>query len=121
MEMQNEYYNVYLKGALINLCLDIKLRELSGGKYGVKDLVLQLTDRYGQGKPFEDDKLFAEIVSMTGFKELEAFIAKYIEGTEALPLEELLLKAGLKVVNGRISEVENSTPEQQKLRADWLR
>ncbi|WP_300665261.1 hypothetical protein [Fluviicola sp.] len=121
MEMQDEYYNVYLKGALINLCLDIKLRECSGGKYGVKDLVLQLTERYGQGKPFEDDKLFSEIVSMTGYKELELFITNYIEGTEALPLEEMLLKAGFKVENGQITEVENSTPEQQKLRADWLR
>lgn len=120
MEMQDEYYNVYLKGALINLCLDIKLRELSGGKYGVKDLVLQLTERYGQGKPFEDQQLFSEIVSLTGYKELEAFISSYIEGTEALPLEEMLLKAGLKLENGRILEVENSTPQQQKLRADWL-
>lgn len=121
MEMQDEYYNVYLKGALINLCMDIKLRELSGGKYGVKDLVLQLTERYGQGKPFEDNKLFAEIVSMTGYKELEAFIVKYIEGTEVLPLEEMLLKVGLKLEKGQILEIKNSSPEQQKLRADWLR
>lgn len=120
MEMQDQYYNVYLKGALINLCLDIRLRELSGGKYGVKDLVLQLIARYGKGKSFQDDQLFAEIVELTGYKELEAFIKDYIEGTKPLPLEELLLKAGLKLTDGKISEVANATPEQLKLKADWL-
>lgn len=121
LEMQDQYYNVYLRGALINLCLDIKLRELSGGTYGTKDLVLQLTGRYGKGKSFEDDQLFNEIVQITGFKELESFIKDYIEGTKPLPLEELLLKAGLNLKDGKISEVENATPEQLKLKADWLR
>lgn len=120
MELQEEYYNVYLKGALINLCLDLKLRELSGGKYGVKDLVLQLTERYGPGKPFEDKQLFEDMVQLSGFPELRPFISRYIEGTEALPLEELLLKAGLTFENGTISAVENSTPEQQKLLESWL-
>ena len=120
MEMQDQYYNVYLKGALINLCLDLKLQDLSGGTYGTRDLVLDLTKHY-RGMPFEDEQLFAEIVNISGYPELEAFIANYIEGTRALPLEEMLLKAGLKLNNGKISEAEFSTPEQQKLRTAWLK
>lgn len=120
MEMQDEYYNVYLRGALVNLCLDLKLRELSGGSYGVKDLVLDLTKHY-RGIPFEDKQLFPEIINISGFPEIDAFITNYIEGTKALPLEEMLLKAGLKLEDGKISEIENSTAEQLKLRKDWLR
>ncbi|WP_343635510.1 hypothetical protein [Fluviicola sp.] len=119
MEMQDQYYNIYLKGALINLCMDIQLRELSGGEYGTKDLVLDLIAHY-RGKPFEDEKLFHEMAIVSGYPALEEFAAKYMLGTEPLPLEELLLKAGLKLENGKISEVENPTPEQQKLRKDWL-
>jgi predicted metalloprotease with PDZ domain len=119
MEMQDEYYNVYLKGALINLCLDIQLRELSGGEYGTKDLVLDLIAHY-HGKPFEDNQLFTEMINVSGFPELKTFIARYIEGTEVLPLEELLLKVGLKLEDGKISEVENPTLKQQKLRKAWL-
>lgn len=119
MEMQDQYYNVYLKGALINLCLDIKLRELSGGEYGTKDLVLDLMAHY-KGKAFEDNQLFHEMVNVSGYPEIKDFIANYIEGTEALPLEEMLLKVGLKLEDGKISEVENPTAEQQKLRKDWL-
>lgn len=121
MERQEEYYNVYLRGALINLCLDIKLRELSGGNYGTKDLVLQLIERYGKGKPFEDDQLFSEIVQITGFNELDSFIKDYIEGTKPLPLEKLLLKTGYKLEDGKITEVEHATDEQLKLRWEWLR
>lgn len=119
LEKQDQYYNVYLKGALINLCLDLKLRELSGGEYGTKDLVLDLIAHY-RGKPFEDDKLFSEIVIVSGFPELKEFTTKCIQGTDTLPLEEYLLKVGLKLENGKISEVPNPTPEQQKLRKDWL-
>ena len=119
MEMQDQYYNVYLKGALINQCLDLKLRELSGGEYGVKDLVLDLMAHY-RGKPFEDDKLFSEMVIVSGFPELKEFTEKYIQGTEPLPLEDYLLKAGLKLENGKISDIPNPSPEQQKLRKDWL-
>ncbi|MDF3028343.1 MAG: peptidase domain protein [Fluviicola sp.] len=119
MEMQDEYYNVYLKGALINLCMDIKLRELSGGEYSTKDLVLDLMAHY-RGKAFEDKQFFAEMVIVSGFKELEEFTKNYIEGTQELPLEEILLKVGLKLKDGKISEVENTTAEQQKLREAWL-
>ncbi len=119
MEMQDQYYNVYLKGALINLCLDIKLRELSNGEYGTKDLVLDLIAHY-HGKPFEDNKLFSEMAIVSGYPELEAFAAKYIQGTEVLPLEEYLLKVGLKLENGKISEVDNPTAAQQELRKVWL-
>lgn len=119
MEMQDQYYNVYLKGALINLCLDLKLRELSGGEYGAKDLVLDLMAHY-RGKPFEDDKLFSEMVIVSGFPELKEFIEKYIHGTEPLPLEDYLIQAGLKLENGKISDIPNPSPEQQKLRKDWL-
>lgn len=119
LEKQDQYYNVYLKGALINLCLDLKLRELSGGEYGTKDLVLDLMAHY-RGKPFEDDKFFSEIAIVSGFPELKEFTEKYIQGTETLPLEASLLKAGLKLEDGKISEIPNPTPEQQKLRKDWL-
>lgn len=33
------YYNVYMKGALIGMALDIRLRELSGGQMGILDLM----------------------------------------------------------------------------------
>ena len=87
MDYQDQYYNVYLKGTIINLCLDIKLREISNGAYGVQNLILDLLSKYGIDKSFDDENLFNEIVSITGFPALIDFFDRYVDGTEKLPLE----------------------------------
>jgi len=90
----DQYYNVYQKGALIGLCLDIKLRKLSGGKYGLRNLLLDLSNKYGKNKAFKDDELFEQITKMT-YPEIGEFFNKYVKGTEKLPLEEVLNTAGI--------------------------
>jgi predicted metalloprotease with PDZ domain len=61
----DQYYNVYQKGALIGLCLDIKLRGLSDGKYGLRNLMIDLSKKYGKNQAFNDDELFDVITKMT--------------------------------------------------------
>ncbi|MGA8853436.1 MAG: peptidase M61, partial [Christiangramia sp.] len=56
-EYKDSYYNVYQKGALIGMSLDIRLRELSGGKMGILDLMKKLNAKYGKDKPFNDEDL----------------------------------------------------------------
>jgi predicted metalloprotease with PDZ domain len=94
LENQDEYLNVYEKGALINLCLDIELKELSGGKYGLQELIRDLSLKYGKDKPFKDDELFDVIVSLT-YPEIRDFFDKYVSGNNPLPLKEDLAKIGL--------------------------
>ena len=120
MEKQDQYYNVYLKGALLNLCLDIRLRELSDGKFGVQDLVEQLIEKYGPDRPFDDDRLFEEIIELTGFSELGTFFQEYVIGTKPLPLAASLEKAGFSLKNGEVEEVANPTPQQLEVRQAWL-
>ncbi|MBT1703278.1 peptidase M61 [Chryseosolibacter indicus] len=90
----DQYYNVYQKGALIGLCLDIKLRKLSKGKYGLRNLMLDLSNKYGKNKAFEDDKLFEEITKMT-YPEIGEFFNRYVNGTEPLPLQEVFSDVGI--------------------------
>ena len=122
MDMPDDYMNVYFKGTLINLCLDIRLRELSNGTYGVQDLIADLLNKYGKDKPFEDDGLFKEIYTVTGFPELEDFVKKYIAGTEPLPLKEVLLKVGFHYdeKTGKITEVSMVSTQQSTLRKHWI-
>ncbi|WP_020529440.1 hypothetical protein [Flexithrix dorotheae] len=91
---EDQYGNVYEKGALIGLCLDIRLRELSEGKYGLRNMMLDLSKVYGKSKAFKDDELFDKIVEITGFPEIRAFFTKYVEGSEPLPLKEYFAKVG---------------------------
>lgn len=92
---KDEYNNVYEKGALIGLCLDIKLRQLSGGKYGTQNLMRDLSKYYGKEKSFKDAELFDKITEISTFPEIRQFFTKYVEGKEPLPLAEILGSVGI--------------------------
>jgi predicted metalloprotease with PDZ domain len=91
---KDQYDNVYQKGALIGLALDIRLRQLSGGKYGLQQLMADLAKQYGKDKPFRDEELFDQIAKIT-FPEIRSFFARYVEGTEPLPLQETFGSVGI--------------------------
>ena len=93
----DEYDNVYQKGALIGDCLDILLRDLSDGQYGVQNLIKDLSTKYGKTKSFKDEELFDEIVKMT-YPEVGEFFKKYVEGPSPLPFEETFKKVGVNYV-----------------------
>jgi predicted metalloprotease with PDZ domain len=90
---KSQYQNVYMKGALINMCLDLLLLQLSEGKYGLRDLKSGLSQKFGPDKPFNDDELFDIITEMT-YPEVRSFFSKYVEGNERLPYKEFLNYAG---------------------------
>ncbi|QSS96784.1 peptidase M61 [Psychroflexus sp. ALD_RP9] len=93
-DYKDSYYNVYQKGALIGMTLDIKLRELSNGEMGILDLMKKLISKYGKEQPFNDDELFNDIVTMT-YPEIEDYFSTYISGTTPLDFELFFEKVGL--------------------------
>lgn len=90
---KSQYANVYQKGALINMCLDLYLLHLSDGKYGLQNLKSDLGKKYGPQKAFNDDELFDVITEMT-FPEIKGFITDYIEGGKQIPYDKFLGYAG---------------------------
>ncbi len=98
---KDQYQNVYEKGALIGLCLDIKLRQLSGGKYGTQNLMRDLSKYYGKEKSFNDNELFDKITEVSKFPEIRQFFAKYVEGKEPLPIQETLKSVGIDYLKSR--------------------
>lgn len=88
-----QYFNVYQKGALINLCLDLYLLKLSEGKYGLQQLKTELGNKYGPDRSFNDAELFDIITEMT-YPGIREFFAKYVEGPNKLPYKEFLSYAG---------------------------
>lgn len=105
---KDEYANVYEKGALIGLSLDLKLRQLSGGKYGTKELMRDLAKTYGKDKSFKDEELFDKITELT-YPEIRTFFRNHVEGGQPLPLEELFASIGIIFdPNGEKKEVEKA-------------
>lgn len=101
-EYKDSFYNVYQKGALIGMALDIRLRELSEGEMGLLDLMKALSQRYGKDKPFQDEQLIDDIVALS-FPEIRDFFDTYVSGPTPIPYGEFFQKVGLE-------EVEIETP-----------
>ncbi|MEZ5009733.1 MAG: hypothetical protein R2753_16415 [Chitinophagales bacterium] len=101
-EVNKEYGNVYLKGALIAMLLDIKIAKETNGKHDLIDLVLELITDYGMNKPFKDDELFDAIAAKTTL-EIRQFFAKYVEGDIPLPYDEILNLCGLEYTQEYLS------------------
>ena len=91
---KDNYANVYEKGALINMVLDIQLREWSNGEKGVLWLMKELSKKYGDMTPFEDDTLIDEIIAMT-YPELRGFFDTHIIGDTPINYGSYLAKMGL--------------------------
>jgi predicted metalloprotease with PDZ domain len=98
-----EFINFYNKGAITAALLDIRLLELSEGKFGLREVFLDFLEKYGKNKPFPEDEFFNIFVEST-YPEIEKFINDYIKGTEPLPYEEYMAKLGYKYISERPSE-----------------
>ena len=107
---KDQYLNVYQKGALIGMCIDIIMREESNGNRGILSLMKELSNKYGKNKPFEDDKLIDEIVAMT-YPSLRDFFDTHVIGDIPINYTKYFDKVGLKMGEARIetSYVMNGT------------
>jgi len=86
-EMQDQYPNIYMKGALVAGLLDIRLLQLSHGKKGLREVILELEKLYGPKKSFSEKNFFADFTKLT-YPEIADFFDKYIEHAEKLPMKE---------------------------------
>ncbi|WP_245574900.1 peptidase M61 [Flavobacterium tegetincola] len=91
---KDEYLNVYEKGALIAMCIDIEIREKSNGKRGILDLMKLLSLEYGTKKAFDDSELFGKITQLT-YPEVGIFLEKYVSGPTPIPYSAYFAKMGV--------------------------
>lgn len=97
----SNYYNVYQKGALIGMCLDIIIREQSGGERGILSVMKELSEKYGVDKPFEDESVIEEITAMT-YPEVGTFFENHVIGGTPIDYNVFFAKVGLGMIEGRI-------------------
>jgi len=96
-----QYYNVYMKGALIGMCIDILMREESNGTRSMLSLMKELSLKYGKNKPFNDDMIIEEITAMT-YPSVGEFLDTHVVGTTPIDYNAFFAKAGLALSDGRV-------------------
>ena len=89
-----QYLNVYEKGTLISMCIDIIIREKSNGQRGILDLMKKLSQEYGMTKAFRDADLFPKIVSLT-YPEVGEFLNKHVRGTTPINYDDYFARVGV--------------------------
>jgi len=95
------YYNVYMKGALIGMCIDILMRKESNGERSMLSLMKELSNKYGKNKPFEDDKIIEEITAMT-YPSIGKFFKTHVEGDVPINYDEFFDMVGLTYGNSEV-------------------
>ena len=91
---KDQYLNVYEKGALIGMCIDIIIREKSDGQKGILSLMRDLSNLYGVNKAFDDEELFGKITKLT-YPEVGAFLNTHVAGKTPIPYADYFAKMGV--------------------------
>lgn len=98
---KDQYLNVYQKGALIGMCVDVLMREESNGQRGILSLMKELINKYGKNKPFQDDTLIDEITAMT-YPSLGDFFKTHVVGDVPIDYNEFFAKVGLEIDEAKV-------------------
>ncbi|MCP4490505.1 MAG: M61 family metallopeptidase [Gammaproteobacteria bacterium] len=92
---QNVIVSYYSKGSLVALCIDLKMRGLSGGRKSLDDVMRALWQRAVEG--VGDDDIQQLICDITG-SDLRVFLHQLIHENSELPLQALLSEIGVEMV-----------------------
>ncbi|HLT72393.1 MAG TPA: hypothetical protein VKZ75_07055 [Cyclobacteriaceae bacterium] len=94
-EGHTQYVNIYNRGALVPLLMDILLLEKSGGERGLREVILELSKKYGATRAFSEEHFFDEFVAIT-HPDMQAFVDRYIIDSEPLPIATYFEKLGIR-------------------------
>ncbi len=91
----NAIISYYVKGAMIALCLDLKIRKETDGKQSLDDVMHAVWERHGKtGESMPEGGFESLCVEVTGL-DLGDFFDAAVRGTGELPLKKLLHSHGV--------------------------
>ena len=93
----NAIVSYYAKGALIALCLDLKLRDETDGRVTLDHVMQECWRRFGEtGVGMQEHEFEAVCTELAGFS-LQDFFDAAVRGTGELPLDQLLERHAIDV------------------------
>lgn len=117
---QQEWGNIYQRGAIVAGLLDLEILSRSQGRRGLREVLLDLAAKYGPDSAFDEAGFFDEIAAMT-YPDIRPFFERYIRDTHPLPLRELFAHVGVEYVpEVRTGEMVESFGVQVGLDGDRL-
>jgi predicted metalloprotease with PDZ domain len=98
-------YLYYQKGSLAGFMLDVMIRDASDNRHSLDDVMREVyRTTYKKGRGFTGADWWGAVSRAAGGKSFADFKAKYVEGRERYPWNEMLPLAGLRAVADTIRE-----------------
>lgn len=91
----NAIISYYVKGALVALGLDLKIRATTAGAKSLDDVMRALWQRYGLRNYGLPERGFEQVAEEISGLDLKAYFAEALYGTADIPLRELLKPFGI--------------------------
>ena len=89
----NAFYSFYNKGEVVSALLDLAIRRATDGERSLDDVFRLLWSEYGETRRGLEEDGFERAVARVA--DVGDFFFRYVDGTDALPYEELLVSAGV--------------------------
>jgi predicted metalloprotease with PDZ domain len=116
------YYN---KGQVLGVLLDILIRDATDNRSSLDDVLRDLNEEYARrGRFYDDSAGIRAAVERRAGRSFAEFFARYVAGTDELPMAETLALAGLTLrpaARVQIEENPAATEKQRRIRAGLLR
>ena len=116
-----QYGNIYQLGALTGMMLDLRLLELSKGTRGLREVFIELIERFGVERPFDDATFRDQFIEAT-YPEIATFMRDHIEKNDPLAYEAAFSKLGIEYrESDRSFHVDTDASEEAlALREAWM-
>ena len=107
----------YEKGALIGLCLDLKIRHVTHNRRSLDDVMRALYKQCAPPNPGYDEDSLRDTINRVAELDLTEFYNLLARSTQEMPFAECLGYAGL---DAELRPLPQVTPEQMTLRNQWM-
>ena len=98
-------YQYYPKGSLAGLMLDVLIRDASDNRRSLDDVMRELyRSAYKKGRGFTAADWWTAVSRAAGGRSFSDFNARYIDGREPLPWDDILPRAGLRMAGDTVRE-----------------
>ena len=91
---KRQYMQVYQRGAVLAMLLDIEIIRLTDGEKTLLDVILELMIKYNKDHPFNEESFFDEFVACV-HPDLKSFFDNYIDGRDEIPYQKIFGAVGV--------------------------
>jgi predicted metalloprotease with PDZ domain len=119
----DNFVNVYFKGPLIAMCLDLLIREESNGERNIRTVVQELSTKYGPSSYFMDNEFIHELTNMN-YPSVGDFLNTHVVKGIPIDYQVFMDKVGVEIIwkdeGIKLLVRKNASTQQIRRMQNWM-